>query len=102
MTMPTMHGGNPAAENEISSKATTALITGILSLFCCQLLGIWAIISANQAQALINQTGAGQQHASKAQIGKILGIIGLVLMVVGILANIFMAIVGGGAAALQQ
>ena len=102
MTMPTMPGSNPAVENEISSKATTSLVVGILSLFCCQLLGIWAIISANQAQALINQTGAGQAHASKAQIGKILGIIALVLMVIGIIFQVLSLVMFGGAAAMQQ
>jgi ABC-type Fe3+ transport system permease subunit len=102
MTMPTMPGSNPAVESEISSKATTALVTGILSIFCCALLGIWSISSANQVQALINQTGVGQQHASKAQIGKILGIIALVLWGITIVLNIIMAVIGGGAAALQQ
>jgi ABC-type Fe3+ transport system permease subunit len=101
MTMPGT-GMNPAVEGEISSKATTSLITGILSLFCCQLLGIWAIISANQAQALINQTGVGQQHASKAQIGKILGIIGLVLMVLGIILQVLSIALGVGASAIQS
>jgi hypothetical protein len=101
MTMPTMQGTNPAVESEISSKATTSLITGILSFVCCPLLGIWAIMASNQAQALIAQTGAGQQHASKATIGKILGIVALVLMVVGIIGNILLAVIGGGAAALQ-
>ncbi len=84
---------------EISSKATTALITGILSLFCCQLLGIWAIISGNAAQALIDQHGVGQENASKAKIGKILGIVGLVLMLLGIVVNVIMAVLGVGLAA---
>jgi len=97
-----MSGSNPAVEAEISSKATTALITGILSIVCCALLGIWAIMSGNQAQALIAQTGVGQQHASKANIGKILGIVALVLWGIAVLLNIVMGIIGGGAAALQQ
>jgi hypothetical protein len=96
-----MPGANQAVEGEISSKSTTALVTGILSLFCCQLLGIWAIISANQAKQLIERTGMGREHESKAMIGKVLGIIGLVLLVLGIVANILLAVLGALAGAAR-
>lgn len=99
MSMP---GMNPAVEGEISSKATTALVTGILSLVCCQPLGIIAIISGNKALALIEQTGAGKDHASKASIGKICGIIGVVLMCLGIALWVISIVLGLGAAAIQQ
>ena len=101
MTMPTMPGSNPAVESEISSKATTSLVTGILGIFCCALLGIWAIIAGNQAQALIAQTGMGQQHATKANIGKILGIVALVLWAIGLVLRVVLN-VGGGVGGLQE
>ena len=84
-------GANPAIVSEISSKATTSLVTGILSIFCCALLGIWAIIAANQANQLIQQHGVGHEQKGKATAGMICGIIGLLLWGVGIVLQAMMA-----------
>ena len=89
--------GNPADPNvvsEISSKATTALVTGILGILCCALLGIWAVIAGNQAEQMIAQHGVGQEHKTKATIGKVLGIIALVLWVLAIIANVVLNLGG--------
>ena len=88
-------GSNPAVLSQISSKATTALIAAIAGFFCCPLLGIWAILSANQAQSLIAQYNIGQEHAAKANIGKILGMVSLVLAVIYAIGWVGCLAVGG-------
>jgi hypothetical protein len=71
------------------------LIAAIAGFFCCPLLGIWAILSANQAQALIAQYNVGQEHATKANIGKILGIVSLVLAAIYAIAWVGCLAIGG-------
>lgn len=74
-----MTGGGP------SSKATTALVLGILGLICCGLLGIPAIIIGKQEMASIDQGLAPVEGRGLAQAGFILGIVSLVLWAVGML-----------------
>ncbi|ADB16055.1 hypothetical protein Psta_1378 [Pirellula staleyi DSM 6068] len=93
--MSTMPGSNPAIEKEIASKATTALICGIVGLFCCMFVGIYAIIVAGQGEKLIAQYGVGQEHASKLMIGKVLGFVAIGLFVLGIVANVIMMAMQG-------
>ena len=73
-------GAVPAGNN---SKALWSLITGILGLLCCGLLGIVAIILSRSAQTEIARTGQGGQGMAKA--GFILGIIAVVLMILQII-----------------
>ena len=65
-------------------------------------LNIWAIIAANNANKLIAEHGVGQEHQTKATIGKVLGIIALVLWVFGVLIQVLMVVLGAGAAAVGQ
>jgi hypothetical protein len=77
---PAMTSGGP------SSRATTALVLGILGLLCCGLLGIPAIILGKQEMNLIDQGLAPVEGRGLAQAGFILGIVSLVLWVLGMLA----------------
>lgn len=65
-------------------KGTTILILGILSLVCCGFwTGVPAIIMGNKALAEI---AAGQYaETSTVKIGRILGIIGTILSVLGLI-----------------
>ncbi|MHB9130889.1 MAG: DUF4190 domain-containing protein [Armatimonadota bacterium] len=85
-SMSPMSGGGPPQQP--SQTALWALLCGIGSIICCGLLGIPTIILANNAKNDPN-TDQGQ-----ANIGKILGIIGLVLTGLGIAIWIVAMIVG--------
>ncbi|MGH9245533.1 MAG: DUF4190 domain-containing protein [Acidimicrobiales bacterium] len=62
-----------------NKKATWALITGILSLFCFGIiLGPVAIVLANQAKNEIRASGGTQGGDGLATAGMVLGIIGLI------------------------
>jgi len=75
----------PAQPNPNDQRATYVLIAGILSLVCCGLAGIYALIVGNTLKKEYGGT-----IPSPGNIGYILGIIGLVLTVLG---AIFYAIV---------
>jgi Domain of unknown function (DUF4190) len=57
------------------------MICGIVSLVCCGLVGIAAIILSVQGKKEIESSGGQQSGAGMATAGLILGIIGLVLTV---------------------
>jgi Ca2+/Na+ antiporter len=60
-----------------NNAGTLALVFGILSIVCCAIIfGPLAIIKGNEAKD------------SNGKIGKILGIVGLVLWAIGIIINI--------------
>ncbi|MBE7325399.1 DUF4190 domain-containing protein [Nocardioides sp. Y6] len=87
------YGGQPVQDHP---QATTILVLGILSLICCQILGPVAWIMGKKAVAEIDATPGRYSGRDKANIGKILGIIGTVLLVLSILFSIiyFVAIAG--------
>ena len=58
------------------------LVTGIIGILCCQILGIVAIITGKQATA--EAAAAGFPPPSNAKTGVILGWIALALMAVGL------------------
>jgi hypothetical protein len=93
-------GGSPALDQEIQKKATNALIGAIVGFFCCPLVHIYAIMTANDALNQIKATGAGQQHQTLASIAKIVAIVHLCLIGVGILLQIVLMALGVGAAAV--
>lgn len=84
-----------------SGKGTTILVLGILSIVCCQLLGPVAFIMGNNALAAYGASDPGDRQL--VVIGRILGIIGTVLLVLSLLWTIFFgglgmlgAMTGGG------
>ena len=68
---------------------------GIIGILCCFICSIVAIVKANEAKAAIAQDprygGEGMATA-----GKVLGIIGIILFVLGIIANVLAGSAGPG------
>ncbi len=65
-------------------KAQTAMILGILGIVCCSILAIPAYIIGNNAVQEIDRSGGQLGGRGMANAGKIMGIIGIVLMIAGI------------------
>ena len=79
---------SPVQPEKASSKATTALVLGILGIVCCGLCApfAWFIGSAELKQikaGLSSQAGKGF-----AQAGMIMGIIGTILIIISIIGII--------------
>lgn len=75
-----------------SSKATTSLVTGIIGILCCGLLGIVALVTGKQATT--EAAAAGYPQPGNAKAGIILGWIGIGLMIVGLIAWILLFALG--------
>ena len=70
---------------ESSGKAIAALILGICGLVVCPLVcSILAIVFAIQARAEIEESGGRLSGAQNAQVGLILGWVGVAICAVGI------------------
>ncbi len=78
-------------------KGITILVLGILSLVCCSPLGIAAFVMGNNALKEIDADPARYSNRQLVVIGRILGIIGMVLLVLSILWVVF----AGGLAVLS-
>lgn len=81
--------GQPAQEHP---KGTQVLILGILSILVCPVLGPFAIVQGKNALAEIDQNPTAYSNRSTVNIGRILGIIGTVLMVLYVIWLIVMLI----------
>ncbi|HEY7564961.1 MAG TPA: DUF4190 domain-containing protein [Acidimicrobiia bacterium] len=66
------------------SQATTILILGILSIVCCGLAGIAAWIMGNNELRAIDEGRRPPENRGTANAGRICGIIGLALTVLGL------------------
>jgi hypothetical protein len=81
-----------------SSKATLAVVLGVLGIICCGLLAPAAWYLASEELKAINAGRLSEANRGMAQVAKILGIIGTILLVIGLLWVVFfggMAILGG-------
>ena len=78
-------------------KGITILVLGILSLVCCSPLGIAAFVMGNNALKEIDAQPGRYGNRQIVQIGRILGIIGMVLLALTIVWFVFL----GGLAALS-
>lgn len=87
--------GGPGAVDH--PKGMTILILGILSLVCCSPLGIAAWLMGNNALKEIDAQPGRYGNRQTVQIGRILGIIGIVLLVLGLIWVVFL----GGLAAIS-
>ena len=79
--------GGPGAVDH--PKGMTILILGILSLVCCSPLGIAAWLMGNNALKEIDAAPGQYSNRQIVQIGRILGIIGVVLLALPIIWIIF-------------
>jgi ABC-type Fe3+ transport system permease subunit len=82
---PPGYGQSPygAVPQGTNSKATWALVTGLLGLLCCSPLGIAAIILGRSAQQEIATTG--QEGRGLAKAGFVLGVIAVAFLVLQII-----------------
>ena len=78
-------------------KGVTILVLGILSLVCCSPLGIAAFVMGNSALKEIDAQPGRYANRQIVQIGRILGIIGMVLLVLTLFWFLFL----GGLAAVS-
>ncbi len=76
-------------------KGTTILILGILSLVCCGFIGPVAWIMGNNALAEIDAAPEAYRNRSTVNAGRICGIIGTVLLVVGVGFWLIAGVIGG-------
>ena len=66
-------------------KGMTILILGILSVSCCTPLGIVAFVVGNNALKEIDAQPGRYGNRQIVQLGRILGIIGMVFLVISII-----------------
>ncbi|HSF97953.1 MAG TPA: DUF4190 domain-containing protein [Ornithinibacter sp.] len=78
-------------------KGMTVLILGILGIVCCSPLGIVAFVMGNNALKEIDAQPGRYGNRQIVQIGRILGIVAMVLLVLSILWIVFF----GGLAAMS-
>jgi hypothetical protein len=75
------------------SQATTILVLGILGLILCQVLAPFAWVMGNKELAAIDSGLRSPENRSTANAGKILGIIGTVLLGLGLIAMILFVVI---------
>jgi len=85
-----------------SSNPTLILVLGILSIVCIPLLGPVAWIMGNKALQELDQGFGDPNSRGLVVAGRILGIIGTVLLVLSCIYVIFMFAFFGTMAATQQ
>lgn len=78
----------PASQFPEQSQATTVLVLGILSLVCLPILGPVAWVLGNQELQAIEDGRRDPSNRSTANAGKILGIIGTVLILIVVVVAI--------------
>ena len=78
----------PAQGYPEASQATTALVLGILGIVVCQILGPFAWSIGKKELEAIDAGRRPPENRGNANAGKILGIIGTVLLGLGILVGI--------------
>ena len=81
-----------AVQRQSSSKATTALVLGIVGLVVCQLVGIAAIVVGNQAKQEIDASGGQLDGRGMAVAGVVIGWVAVGLMVLGLVFGLFVVI----------
>jgi hypothetical protein len=73
-------------------KGMTILILGILSVTCCTPLGIVAFVMGNNALREIDAQPGRYGNRQIVQLGRILGIIGMVFLVISIIWFLFLGV----------
>lgn len=87
----------PSAPQQKSSKAMVSLVLGILGIVCCGLLAPVAWIMGKNELAAIAAGTAPAENEGLAKAGKILGIIGTILLIFSLVWVFF----AGGMAVIQ-
>ncbi len=77
-----------------ASQAVTALVLGIVSVVACQILGPFAWSMGNKELAAIDAGRRPPENRSNANAGRILGIIGTVMLGLGLLVIVALVAFG--------
>lgn len=72
-----------------ASQATTVLVLGILGIVICGVLGPFAWVMGNRELQAIDSGMRPPENRSTANAGRILGIIGTVILGIGLLVFLF-------------
>ena len=86
--------GPPSYTPQSAVNGTLILVLGILSVVLCQILGPVAWVMGNNALQTLDAGGGDPSQRQLVTIGRILGIIGTVLLILGILWTIFVVGLG--------
>ncbi len=78
-----------------ASQATTILVLGIISVVACQILGPFAWTMGNKELEAIDAGRRPPENRSNANAGRILGIVGTVLLGLSILVLVAVFAIGG-------
>jgi hypothetical protein len=83
-TIPETGAFSPVYQQHYAEQVngTTVLVLGILGLVFCQILGPFAWVMGNKAIAAIDAGRANPSERTNANVGRILGIIGTVYLVI--------------------
>jgi hypothetical protein len=76
------------------NQATLALVLGIISVFCCPILGPVALFIGNSSRQRVQASGGTLGGGGLATAGLILGIIGTIFLVFGVI-TIVVAVLNG-------
>lgn len=79
-------------------KGTTVLVLGILSLVVCQVLGPFAWVMGNTALQEIDAAGGMAPNRGQVVAGRILGIIGTVMLIIPLIVLAVFLIIAGATA----
>ncbi|HEV2786283.1 MAG TPA: DUF4190 domain-containing protein [Solirubrobacteraceae bacterium] len=85
----------PAETPPNAPNAVLSLVLGIIGVVLCSLCAPFAWKLGKEAEAAVDASGGTLQGRGLATAGKILGIIGTVLLVLGIL--VIIVVIGAGA-----
>ena len=83
-------------------RATTILVLGILSLIVCAPLGIIAWIMGNADLKAMEAGTMDPAGRSNTNAGRICGIIGTVLLIIGVVGTLVILVLGGVGAILSS
>jgi hypothetical protein len=83
-------------------RATTILVLGILSLIVCAPLGIFAWIMGNADLKAMEAGTMDPAGRSNTNAGRICGIIGTVLLIIGVVGFLALVVLGGAGALLSN
>lgn len=72
-----------------SVNGTLILVLGILGIVCCNVLGPVAWVMGNNALTTLNQGGGDESQRGLVVAGRIMGIIGSVLLILSVLWMVF-------------
>ena len=89
MSTPTIPPAIPGAAAPQASRATMAVVFGVLGIICCGLLAPVAWYLGNEELKQIDAGRIADTTRGMAQVAKILGIIGTILLGLGLLWVLF-------------